>query len=291
MPTSNRAMEADGDLLNQAPRPGGVDPVAVTALVDWLQELDPLRTLIVAPAGRRHHPAAAAVDALHSAAQRSVERRADRAMFHLENHRPEAVVADEDSLPSYAAGPRFDLLYLIDPFRGLSADAIDRSLVDAQRLARFIVVFSPTEGLVERSEIVRRAVEARVNHDWCARLLHGGRNVALDADGATPRVWYLAPNRQIFGGVKILYNHVDLLNGLGIPAVLGLDGPMARPAQWFGWNPRNLRFGDHARRNVRLGDVVVVPEFRWRDAELYPQASRRLLFAQNPGLCHGIDQW
>src|SRR5262249_38221031 len=82
-----------------------------------------------------------------------------------------------------------------------------------------------------------------------------------------------------------------LLSSLGINAVLAVEGPVNWPAQWFPWDPSKLVFGENVRGMVGPEDVVVIPEFRWREAVHYRHAKRRLLFVQNQGRANVIGEW
>jgi glycosyltransferase involved in cell wall biosynthesis len=171
--------------------------------------------------------------------------------------------------------------------RHLATDAVEA----LRSKARFVVAAIPTEGpsawpVHLRRELKPLSVQAFGGEELC--LLRGGESVR---ETRGQRVWYLAPNRQIYGGVKILYNHVDILSTIGVNAVLAVDDAVNWPAQWFPWNPERQVFGENARESIGPEDIVVIPEFRYRDAVNYPHAKRRLLFVQNQGLAKGIGEW
>jgi hypothetical protein len=178
--------------------------------------------------------------------------------------------------------------FLVVDARGRSEAAVADLAVRVRKAARFsaCIVEDSAAALLAP---VSRVLGLHAAGDETALLLRGGDEA--DAFDEAPRVWYLAPNRQIFGGVKILYQHVAILRTLGISAVLGTEDGLNWPAQWFPWNPAELCFGTNARTAVRSCDTVVIPEFRYRDAEHYAHAARRLLFVQNPGLIRGLADW
>ena len=173
---------------------------------------------------------------------------------------------------------------------------MERLLDEVRRSARFVIT-TIDDGMLESLFPPARSVRCGIDSplldrsstgDERATLLRGGRSALMSDHG---RIIYLSPNRAIHGGVKILYNHVDILNSIGIPAVLAVRESINWPASWFGWNPRHLVFDAHAACRVTSRDTVVIPEFRFRDVWNYEQAARRLIFVQNPGLCFDIEKW
>jgi glycosyltransferase involved in cell wall biosynthesis len=200
--------------------------------------------------------------------------------------RPKAIhTTDVESLE-----PSWDVAFCFDGVSSAPNAAVS-TLESLRKKARFVVASVPTEGanawpMHLRSALRPLGVHAFAGEELC--LLRGGGDVA---DNRGPRVWYLAPNRQIYGGVKILYNHVDILSTIGVNAVLAVDDSVNWPAQWFPWNPERLVFGENAHDQVGPEDVVVIPEFRHRDALHFAHAKRRLLFVQNQGLAKGVNEW
>jgi len=254
-------------------------PARLAVVRRWMAELNPFRVAVV---GKPTRDGAAVANAAseHNAPFRRLDDVVPRklrpeilqvdAIDDLEHHWDLAFCFTLDSTPSRVA------VELIESLR---------------RKARFVVAAIPTEGAQAWPAHLRRnlrplSVQAFAGEELC--LLRGGETVG---ENVGPRVWYLAPNRQIYGGVKILYNHVDILTTIGINAVLAVDEPVNWPAQWFPWNPEQLIFGENARGSIGPEDTVVIPEFRYRDAIYYSHAKRRLLFVQNQGLAQGIGEW
>jgi glycosyltransferase involved in cell wall biosynthesis len=245
----------------------------------WLQELNPFRIAVV---GRPH------VDAqtvLNFAKDRHAPR---RSWGHVLPSRLRPKVVQVASAHDLADAWDATVCLDLESRRPDDAAAMVETL---RRRSRFTVAAVPTDGPNGWTNSLRRsirplAMQAFGGEELC--LLRGG-TTAETAD--TARVWYLAPNRHIYGGVKILYNHVDILSTLGIDAVLAVDDDVNWPAQWFPWNPERLAFAENARSKIGAEDVVVIPEFRYRDAVHYKHANRRLLFVQNQGLAKGIDEW
>jgi glycosyltransferase involved in cell wall biosynthesis len=245
----------------------------------WFQELNPFRVAIVGrPDSER--------TAVHAVANERYSPRRAWADVLSRRLRPEVVaVASPNQLADH-----WDLALQID-----SASLPPQLAIDAanalRRKSRFVVVAAPTDGPNVWPTEARRRLRPLAVH------AHGGEELLLLRGGATaapsagPRVWYLAPNRHVYGGVKILYNHVDMLASIGIDAVLAVEDGVNWPAQWFPWNPETLVFGENIRNAIGPDDVVVIPEFRYRDVEQFPHVRRRLLFVQNQGLAAGVGDW
>ena len=173
------------------------------------------------------------------------------------------------------------------------ADEFQRKVREVQVCARFLTVDIPIAG-----------PHAWPAESWksfapLALQQHGRRMLLLLAGGSrlpagsakSPAIWYLAPNHQVFGGVKILYNHVAILRSLGINAILGTASGQNFPAHWFAWRPGELCFADNAESRITERDIVVIPEFQYREVQKYRHVARRLLFVQNPGLAKGVQDW
>jgi glycosyltransferase involved in cell wall biosynthesis len=243
----------------------------------WFQELNPFRVAVV---GGSEGDSALAT-----------------AMNRHTGRRSWAEVLPANLRPSVTKGTtaegligHWDLAFFFGS-AGQSVESRCAAVESIRRQSRFVAAALPNEGPNAIPTSVRRrwkTLGSHVHQGEELLLLRGG---ATAAASSTPRVWYLAPNRQIYGGVKILYNHVDILSTIGINAVLAVEDSTNWPAQWFPWNPERLVFGENIRDMVGPEDTVVIPEFRHSDAIHYAHAKRRLLFVQNQGLARGIGDW
>lgn len=267
------------------------DESPLATILDWLEQLRPMRIVLLTGASGPDANTLALRDLLEN-------RRQDRRWHeHVPTQwRPAVKLVTVDEVDALDAGCGFDLAVCCDVLAELPAGTGSALLNSLSTVARFIVG-SITTGRPSDAANWPTVNWQRSRPLAIARL--GRRLACLWRGGAAldempvdqPRIWYLAPNRQIYGGVKILYNHVDILNSLGFRAVLATRQSRNFPASWFAWNPANLAFAGDAPAQSSADDIVVIPEFRWRDARLYRHTARRLLFVQNPGLAKGIEQW
>ena len=245
----------------------------------WLQELNPFRVAVVGA------PSPDATAVVNAAREQHAGRR------HWAGVLPERLQPSVTQTPSAAdLRHHWDVAFCFD-FDAYSPAVAAEILRALKRKARFVVTAIPSQGPRAwprslRGSLRPLAEQSCAGEDLC--LLRGGETAS---SGGGPRVWYLAPNRHIYGGVKILYNHVDILSTLGVNAVLAVEDGVNWPAQWFPWNPERLVFGENVRAAVGPDDTVVIPEFRYRDVVHYARAKRRLLFVQNQGLANGIGEW
>jgi glycosyltransferase involved in cell wall biosynthesis len=96
-----------------------------------------------------------------------------------------------------------------------------------------------------------------------------------------PRIVYLSwPVREISGGIKVAFQHVEMLNEGGIDAVVA-SAEGDRPV-WFATQAPVTRFDA-----IGDGDILVFPENNAQFLEMF--ASRRqpkVVFCQNPFLVH-----
>jgi hypothetical protein len=96
-----------------------------------------------------------------------------------------------------------------------------------------------------------------------------------------PRIVYLSwPAREISGGIKAAFQHVELLNEAGMEAVVAsADGD--RPA-WFETRAPLVKLDA-----VAAGDVLVFPENSAQLFQTFAAAGNsKLVFCQNPYLAH-----
>ena len=96
-----------------------------------------------------------------------------------------------------------------------------------------------------------------------------------------PTVYFLTPDYRLpSGGVRVIYRHVDLLNGAGIRArVLH-----RRPGFRCTWFANDTAVTNTAASTIRLGDVLVVPELEVIELASVPPGVRRVIFNQNSHL-------
>src|SRR3982751_166797 len=96
-----------------------------------------------------------------------------------------------------------------------------------------------------------------------------------------PRIVYLSwPTTEISGGIKAAFQHVEILNESGIPAVIASQSD-ARPG-WFDSSAPMI-----ALDQVGVADVLVFPE---NNAQLFKSfadaPNAKLVFCQNPFLAY-----
>lgn len=99
---------------------------------------------------------------------------------------------------------------------------------------------------------------------------------AADAD-APRRIFYLSPDPPgPRGGVRVLYRHVDVLNGAGLDAAV-IHHTAGYRANWFAHETRTV-----AAQNVVVTprDVLVVPEFYGASIASWPTGPTIVLFDQ-----------
>lgn len=93
----------------------------------------------------------------------------------------------------------------------------------------------------------------------------------------SPTVYYLVPHLpEPTGGVKVMYQHVDLLNAMGIAAAV-LHEPDGFRASWFANTTRIV-----SASSIRLcaNDILVVPECYAPGFGLLPAEVRKFVFNQ-----------
>lgn len=263
----------------------------------WLKEIMPSRVLFLGGRNELHDRAGQLVDASLSSIVGPDPEWIDRLPARF---RPTVVTTELGNVRSLDPGATFDLGICLAELAELPVGLAKTLLSDYRRRCRFLIVMlrlprSRREGSADPTvwndcDLSELSVLDRCQGESCAMfLLRGGSDVRRDR--AFSRVFYLSPSREIRGGLKILYNHVEILNSVGIPAVLTVREPHNNPASWFPWDPRFQVFDHSAARRTTSRDVVVIPEFRFREVKKYEHVGKRLLFVQNPGLCFEIDRW
>lgn len=268
------------------------DDVAQDCLTAWFEALRPLRTLHVRSDGSscesRPFPWKGLTREKDSDWSASLPAEIRPGVF-------ESVVGELDQLNPQAS---YDIGYCPEALDDLPAGAAEAVLEELRSRCRFLAVGFARTGNARRRLVAGWQGARLARSAVLDRGRVGGREYLLirggTGDRAAPgesRVVYLSPNREIRGGVKVLYNHVDVLNSIGIPAVLAVREGTNVPASWWAWNPRTLAFSARAAVRTTPGDVVVIPEFRFREAAKYQHVAGRLLFVQNPGLCFEVETW
>lgn len=265
---------------------------SVECLSHWIAKLQPFRTAVVT-----HQPS--------PLEQGLFERLLERSQKDLEwapqvpqRWRPCVQIQSPPSLepdPQLLEEPEsLDLAICLEALSELPPGAGNELLGNLRRKARFVIAALPMDknsvGWKTRDWQTLCPLLTKRDGNYLFVLLRGGIPLT-DPYFQGPKIWYIAPNRQIYGGVKILYNHVSILNRLGIPALIGTRQRINWPAQWFAWNPTYLAFSGNAVANISEQDTVVIPEFQHRHIRKYMHAKRRLLFAQGPGFCKEIHKW
>jgi Glycosyl transferases group 1 len=105
------------------------------------------------------------------------------------------------------------------------------------------------------------------------------RPPALEVYPATgvSTVYYLVPHLpQPTGGVKVMYQHVDLLNEMGIAAAV-LHEPDGFRAGWFA---NQTRIESATSIRLRANDILVIPECYSPGFGLLPEQVRKYVFNQ-----------
>jgi len=95
--------------------------------------------------------------------------------------------------------------------------------------------------------------------------------------GGEPTVYYLVPHLpEPTGGVKVMYQHVDLLNEMGIAAAV-LHEPDGFRASWFA---NETRIVPASSIRLRANDILVIPECYAPGFGLLPPDVRKFVFNQ-----------
>jgi hypothetical protein len=97
-----------------------------------------------------------------------------------------------------------------------------------------------------------------------------------DRPGSTT-VYYLTPDAvKPSGGVRVIYRHVDVLNALGIPAVV----LHTRSGYRCGWFANTTRVAGVADVKLRPSDILVVPEYYGPGVDRIPTGPLVVVFNQ-----------
>jgi glycosyltransferase involved in cell wall biosynthesis len=96
--------------------------------------------------------------------------------------------------------------------------------------------------------------------------------------GTVPRIVYMLKNLpEPYGGVAVIYRHVEILNAHGFEAYVALH---SKPTDWYGTTAPLLVHGGQLK--VKRGDIFVIPEpFPEFVAALANLPVTRLMFCQN----------
>lgn len=98
------------------------------------------------------------------------------------------------------------------------------------------------------------------------------------AGGAESTIYYLCPDYPVpSGGVRVIYNHVDILNRAGVSAAV-LHHSDGYACRWF---EHSTRIVGAPSVRVSSDDVLVVPEIYGPYLERLPQEPRLVAFNQN----------
>ncbi|WP_448258182.1 glycosyltransferase [Microbacterium aurum] len=102
-------------------------------------------------------------------------------------------------------------------------------------------------------------------------------DIRVQSSRASPVVYYLVPHSaQPHGGVRVVYRHVALLNGMGIPAAVLQTGAPDHP-RWFASDVPLVPISSLAFHSE---DILVVPEFYGPSLSRLDPAIRTLVFNQ-----------
>ena len=266
-------------------------------IAEWLKDIAPSRVLFLGSRCDAHDRARRLIDDSMAHHLGSDLEWVDRLPPRF---RPAVVTTELGNGRALEPGASFDLGLCLHELAELPVGLAKTLIAEYRRRCRFLIVAlrmpksrreaSADPTVWNKSDLAELSVLERYRDNGSALfLLRGGSDVRRDR--AFSRVFYLSPSREIRGGLKILYNHVEILNSVGIPAVLTVREPHNSPASWFPWDPRFQVFDHSAARRTTSRDVVVIPEFRFREVKKYEHVGTRLLFVQNPGLCFDIPQW
>ena len=125
--------------------------------------------------------------------------------------------------------------------------------------------------------VIKRAVTAY--EGWADVRWRRPPNLTVLPSSGKPVVYYLSPSEQRpSGGVKVIYQHVDVLNSMGVSAAV-LHQPDGFRCTWFEnqtkvVSAREIRF--HA------DDILVVPECYGAGLHYLPAQIRTVIFNQGP---------
>lgn len=96
--------------------------------------------------------------------------------------------------------------------------------------------------------------------------------------GRPPMVWYLCPDTNVpAAGVRVIYRHVDLLNSVGLPAVV-VHHRAGFSCTWFTHETKVMSAADAV---LSPADILVVPEYYGPSLADLPSGLRVVIFNQN----------
>lgn len=91
-------------------------------------------------------------------------------------------------------------------------------------------------------------------------------------------IFYLSPDTTTpSGGIRVIYRHVDILNDLGIPAMVLHETPDFR-CEWF---PNTTPIGHRYGTQFSPRDLVVIPEVYGPDAATIAPGTPKVVFNQS----------
>jgi hypothetical protein len=126
-----------------------------------------------------------------------------------------------------------------------------------------------------------------VRNAGLARDLRSRRPPRIEIVGepdAPPTVYYVCPDRAHHsGGVRTIYRHVDILNGLGISAAV-LHTKRGFHCDWFVNSTVVTSFPE---ATFGLNDILVIPEWYGPTLDAFPVELRKVIF--NQGAYHTFD--
>ncbi|WP_245279186.1 glycosyltransferase family 4 protein [Mesorhizobium loti] len=102
-----------------------------------------------------------------------------------------------------------------------------------------------------------------------------------DDPAATPTVYFLTPDYQgASGGIRVIYRHVDILNSIGVKAVVLHQRPGFR-CDWF---DNQTEITDVQKARVTRSDILVVSELDIDLLSRIPSGIKFVIFNQNSHL-------
>jgi glycosyltransferase involved in cell wall biosynthesis len=127
------------------------------------------------------------------------------------------------------------------------------------------------------TSLVKRALSAyqsRADTKW--RI---PPRIEIHPAGRSTSIYYLAPmEKKPSGGIKVIYKHVDLLNGMGAPAAVLHESEGFR-CDWF---QNETKVISSKSLHFRANDILVIPECYGPGLRSLPAAMRKVIFNQGP---------
>lgn len=95
-------------------------------------------------------------------------------------------------------------------------------------------------------------------------------------------------NKQAFGGIQIIYNYCDIINGNGKKAyVVNSSKWNSFNPKWFKTDTKAILKGE-AKKKIKEEDIILIPECMYDEAKEYT-TGKKILFVQNWSLYRDVE--